>query len=81
MVPYRDSKVTHLLKDYSDGEGKVRMVVCVNSKADDYEETLVRNASVWRMMKLLTGKNKVVLCQIAQNVPRGPSLIWMPIFY
>lgn len=41
MVPYRDSKVTHLFKNYFDGEGKVRMVVCVNPKADDYEETMV----------------------------------------
>lgn len=41
MVPYRDSKVTHLFKNYFDGEGKVRMVVCVNPKADDYEETVV----------------------------------------
>ncbi len=44
MVPYRDSKVTHLFKNYFDGEGKVRMVVCVNPKADDYEETLVSSA-------------------------------------
>lgn len=41
MVPYRDSKLTHLFKNYFDGEGKVRMVVCVNPKAEDYEETLV----------------------------------------
>ncbi|KAL3061456.1 hypothetical protein OYC64_009596 [Pagothenia borchgrevinki] len=41
MVPYRDSKVTHLFKNYFDGEGKVRMVVHVNPKADDYEETLL----------------------------------------
>ncbi|XP_019934954.1 kinesin-like protein KIF23 isoform X4 [Paralichthys olivaceus] len=41
MVPYRDSKVTHLFKNYFDGEGKVRMVVNVNPKADDYEETLL----------------------------------------
>ncbi|CAN9499362.1 unnamed protein product [Ophioblennius macclurei] len=41
MVPYRDSKITHLFKNYFDGEGKVRMVVCVNPKADDYEETLL----------------------------------------
>ncbi|KAF3688763.1 Kinesin-like protein KIF23 Kinesin-like protein 5 Mitotic kinesin-like protein 1 [Channa argus] len=40
MVPYRDSKITHLFKNYFDGEGKVRMIVCVNPKADDYEETL-----------------------------------------
>lgn len=42
MVPYRDSKVTHLFKNYFDGEGKVRMIVCVNPKADDYDETMVR---------------------------------------
>ncbi|XP_072326526.1 kinesin-like protein KIF23 isoform X2 [Scyliorhinus torazame] len=41
MVPYRDSKLTHLFKNYFDGEGKVRMIVCVNPKADDYEETLL----------------------------------------
>ncbi|XP_051917833.1 kinesin-like protein KIF23 isoform X1 [Hippocampus zosterae] len=41
MVPYRDSKVTHVFKNYFDGEGKVKMIVCVNPKADDYEETLL----------------------------------------
>ncbi|XP_074090613.1 kinesin-like protein KIF23 isoform X6 [Macrotis lagotis] len=40
MVPYRDSKLTHLFKNYFDGEGKVRMIVCVNPKAEDYEENL-----------------------------------------
>ncbi|XP_023568344.1 kinesin-like protein KIF23 isoform X1 [Octodon degus] len=40
MVPYRDSKLTHLFKNYFDGEGKVRMVVCVNPKTTDYEENL-----------------------------------------
>ena len=41
MVPYRDSKLTHLFKNYFDGEGKVRLIVCVNPKAEDYEESLV----------------------------------------
>lgn len=41
MVPYRDSKLTHLFKNYFDGEGQVRMVVCVNPRADDYDETIV----------------------------------------
>ncbi|XP_077173790.1 kinesin-like protein KIF23 isoform X7 [Paroedura picta] len=40
MVPYRDSKLTHLFKNYFDGEGKVRMIVCVNAKAEDYDESL-----------------------------------------
>ncbi|XP_071535053.1 kinesin-like protein KIF23 isoform X2 [Panulirus ornatus] len=38
-VPYRDSKLTHYFKNYFDGEGKVKMVVCVNPRADDYDET------------------------------------------
>ncbi|XP_033102278.1 kinesin-like protein KIF23 isoform X2 [Anneissia japonica] len=40
IVPYRDSKVTHLFKNYFDGEGKVRMIVCVNPQSSDYDETI-----------------------------------------
>ncbi|KAF4517027.1 hypothetical protein B566_EDAN013220 [Ephemera danica] len=40
IVPYRDSRLTHLFKNYFDGEGQVRMVVCVNPNPNDYEETL-----------------------------------------
>ena len=40
-VPYRDSKLTHYFKNYFDGEGKVKMIVCVNPNADEYDETLV----------------------------------------
>jgi kinesin family protein 23 len=41
MVPYRDSKLTHLFKNYFDGDGRVRMVVCVNPKAEEFDETVV----------------------------------------
>ncbi|XP_015597469.1 kinesin-like protein KIF23 [Cephus cinctus] len=40
IVPYRDSKLTHLFKNYFDGEGQVRMIVCVNPRAEDYDETI-----------------------------------------
>ncbi|CAB3361315.1 Hypothetical predicted protein [Cloeon dipterum] len=40
MVPFRDSRLTYLFKSFFDGEGKVRMIVCVNPNPDDYEETL-----------------------------------------
>ncbi|XP_045184696.2 kinesin-like protein KIF23 isoform X1 [Mercenaria mercenaria] len=40
MVPYRDSKLTHLFKNYFDGDGRVRMVVCVNPKAEEFDETV-----------------------------------------
>lgn len=39
-MPYRDTKLTHLFKNYFDGEGKVRMVVCVSPKEEDYDETI-----------------------------------------
>lgn len=39
-VPYRESKITHLFKNYFDGEGHIRMVVCINSRAEDYDESV-----------------------------------------
>ena len=42
MVPYRDSKLTHLFKTYLEGDGKVKMIVCVNPITDESGETLVR---------------------------------------
>lgn len=41
MVPYRDNKLTHLFKSFFEGEGKIRMIICVNPRSDDYDETLV----------------------------------------
>lgn len=38
-VPYRDSKLTHLFKSYFEGEGQVKMIVCVNPRTDDFDET------------------------------------------
>ncbi len=40
IVPYRDSKLTHLFKNFFDGEGKVRMIVCVSPNSDDYDESI-----------------------------------------
>ncbi|KFM83444.1 Kinesin-like protein KIF23, partial [Stegodyphus mimosarum] len=39
MVPYRESKLTHLFKTFFEGEGRIRMIVCINPRADDYDET------------------------------------------
>jgi len=49
MVPYRDSRLTHLFKNYFDGEGKVKMVVCVNPSAVEYDETMVRTLTYSRV--------------------------------
>lgn len=41
QVPYRDAKITHLFKNYFDGEGQVRMIVCINPRCEDFDETTV----------------------------------------
>ncbi|RZF44754.1 hypothetical protein LSTR_LSTR000706 [Laodelphax striatellus] len=38
MIPYRESRLTHLFKNYFDGDGDVRMIICVNPRADDCDE-------------------------------------------
>ncbi|KAG8224898.1 hypothetical protein J437_LFUL004639 [Ladona fulva] len=40
VVPYRQSRLTHLFKNYFDGEGQVKMIVCINPNAEDYDETV-----------------------------------------
>nr|CAB3259096.1 kinesin-like protein KIF23 [Phallusia mammillata] len=38
MVKYRNSKLTHLFKSYFEGHGRVKMVVCLNPNAQEYDE-------------------------------------------
>ncbi|XP_065063889.1 kinesin-like protein KIF23 isoform X2 [Rhopilema esculentum] len=40
IVPYRESKLTHLFKRHFEGEGKVRMIVCLNPKPEEFDESL-----------------------------------------
>ncbi|XP_017135388.1 kinesin-like protein KIF23 [Drosophila miranda] len=39
-IPYRDSKLTHMFKNYFDGEGQVSMIVCINPRMEDYDENM-----------------------------------------
>ncbi|KAM5291724.1 kinesin-like protein KIF23 [Ctenodactylus gundi] len=80
MVPYRDSKLTHLFKNYFDGEGKVRMIVCVNPKAEDYEESLqvMRFAEVTQEVEVARPVDKAI-CGLTpgrryRNLVRGGPL-------
>uniref|UniRef100_A0A5F8G542 Kinesin-like protein n=1 Tax=Monodelphis domestica TaxID=13616 RepID=A0A5F8G542_MONDO len=72
MVPYRDSKLTHLFKNYFDGEGKVRMIVCVNPKAEDYEESLqvMRFAEMTQEVEVARPVDKVI-CGLTPGGPVG----------
>lgn len=40
-IPYRDSKLTHIFKSYFEGEGQISMIVCINPRAEDYDENIV----------------------------------------
>lgn len=40
LVPYRDSKLTSLFKNYFEGEGCIEMIVCINPSIQDFEENL-----------------------------------------
>ncbi|XP_055913286.1 kinesin-like protein KIF23 [Eupeodes corollae] len=62
-IPYRDSKITHLFKNYFDGEGQVCMIVCVNPRAEDFDE----NSQV---MKFAEMTQEV---QIARAIPMKPD--------
>lgn len=63
-VPYRDSKLTHLFKNFFDGEGCVRMIVCINPRSEDYDETA-------QVMKFAEITQEV---QIARQTPMKPTL-------
>ncbi|EYB87625.1 hypothetical protein Y032_0259g486 [Ancylostoma ceylanicum] len=39
-VPYRDTKLTMLFKNFFEGSGKIRMIICANPKPADFEENL-----------------------------------------
>lgn len=36
----RSDKLTHLFKSHFDGHGRIKMIVCVNPRADEYDETI-----------------------------------------
>ncbi|XP_069699192.1 kinesin-like protein KIF23 isoform X3 [Periplaneta americana] len=40
LVPYRDSKLTYLLKNYFEGKSQIHALICVNPTADDFDETI-----------------------------------------
>ena len=39
-VPYRDDKLTHLFRNYFEGTGSVKMIVCINPQKQDFDENV-----------------------------------------
>ncbi|XP_030380166.1 kinesin-like protein KIF23 [Scaptodrosophila lebanonensis] len=63
-IPYRDSKITHMFKNYFDGEGQVSMIVCINPRIEDHEENM-------QVMKFAEMTQEV---QIARATPMKTDL-------
>ncbi|KAJ1367577.1 hypothetical protein KIN20_028516 [Parelaphostrongylus tenuis] len=40
QIPYRDAKLTMLFKNFFEGSGKIRMIICANPRPADFEENL-----------------------------------------
>lgn len=54
VVPYRDNKLTFLFRNFFEGRGKIKVIVCMNPSIDDYEESLqvARFAEVTQVIKV-----------------------------
>lgn len=46
LVPYRDSKLTYLLKNFFEREGCLHALVCLNPRVADFDETIVSETIV-----------------------------------
>lgn len=55
-VPYRNSTLTHLLRDSLEGDTKVLVIACVSSDPKDIEETMATLKFVSRMRRVTIGK-------------------------
>ncbi|CAG9826543.1 unnamed protein product [Diabrotica balteata] len=62
LVPYRDSRLTHLFKNYFEGVGSVQMIVCVNPAIDNLEENLhvMKFAEITQDIKILRTEPKSI---------------------
>uniref|UniRef100_A0A0N5BBY6 Kinesin-like protein n=1 Tax=Strongyloides papillosus TaxID=174720 RepID=A0A0N5BBY6_STREA len=68
VVPYRDSKITHLFKKYFLGGGNIRMIICVDPRSENYGE----NLNVFSFAEL-SQDIKIELTDVP-DIPSGNSL-------
>ncbi|XP_006885233.1 PREDICTED: kinesin-like protein KIF7 [Elephantulus edwardii] len=61
-VPYRDSKITRILKDSLGGNAKTVMIACVSPSSSDFDETL----------------NTLNYASRAQNIRNRATINWRP---
>eukprot|EP00742_Colponemidia_sp_Colp-10_P006070 GILJ01006495.1.p1 GENE.GILJ01006495.1~~GILJ01006495.1.p1 ORF type:complete len:1156 (-),score=289.92 GILJ01006495.1:2484-5783(-) len=58
VVPFRESKITRLFQDYFTGLGSTVMILNVNPRGDDFDETLraIKYAAIAQEVQTLTSK-------------------------
>ncbi|XP_065762396.1 kinesin-like protein KIF7 isoform X6 [Muntiacus reevesi] len=61
-IPYRDSKITRILKDSLGGNAKTMMIACVSPSSSDFDETL----------------NTLNYASRAQNIRNRATVNWRP---
>ncbi|XP_054998121.1 kinesin-like protein KIF7 isoform X2 [Sorex araneus] len=61
-IPYRDSKITRILKDSLGGNAKTAMIACVSPSSSDFDETL----------------NTLNYASRAQNIRNRATVNWRP---
>lgn len=55
-VPYRNSTLTHLLRDYLEGDAKVLLLCCISCEYEDLQETFTALRFASKMKKIEIGK-------------------------
>lgn len=72
MVPYRDSKLTLLFKNYFEGNGKIKMILCINPNSVEFDET----SNVLKFSDLV--KDVLVPVCAEPNMNSNPAIGKMP---
>ncbi|GJQ67820.1 pav [Trypoxylus dichotomus] len=83
LVPYRDSRLTLLFKNYFEGEGCVHMIVCVNPASEDYEENMqvMKFAEISKNVKVNKGESRYTPYRkkiISKTITQTPSSSKVP---
>lgn len=68
-IPYRDSKLTRLLKDSLGGSTKTVMIACISQQANCYEETMntLKYASQAKSILNQKKKNEIILQEYSRE--------------
>lgn len=68
MVPYRDSKLTLLFKNYFEGIGKIKMILCINPSQVEFDETI-------NVLKFSDLVRDILVPMVAQQIINKPERV------